>query len=384
MLIDYVSSAMDENDFKELFKESPKMPGQQAQKYNRLMIEGLAANGVEVYAVSGRPVTRMNYQGKYLPKQTTQKAKISWKYGSVLNIPIIKNIWQMVSTYSTVYKDCKAKDSAVVIDVLNASIAYGAALAAKRRNRPCIGVVTDLPELMVTGTNRGHVWLVKTIMRNCTGFVFLTEAMNTVVNTEKKPHVIIEALCDINMQIAERKTGGDIKKCMYAGLLDARYGVKTLVEGFILADIPNAELHLFGDGPYVEELSETICKHNNVFYHGTVLNDVIVKEELEATLLINPRPTHESFTRYSFPSKNMEYMSTGTPVLTTKLPGMPDEYVPYVYLIEKEDVTGVADALKSVLMLPREELFAKGQSAKLFVLNNKNNQSQASALLSII
>ena len=34
-------------------------------------------------------------------------------------------------------------------------------------------------------------------------------------------------------------------------------------------------------------------------------NDRVVEEQLRATLLVNPRPTAEAFTKYSFPSKNM-------------------------------------------------------------------------------
>ena len=41
MRIDYASSAMDAQDFANLFENSPKAPGQQAQKFNRLMIQGL-------------------------------------------------------------------------------------------------------------------------------------------------------------------------------------------------------------------------------------------------------------------------------------------------------------------------------------------------------
>lgn len=55
MRIDYASSAMDAQDFANLFENSPKAPGQQAQKFNRLMIQGLAENGAVVRAVTARP-----------------------------------------------------------------------------------------------------------------------------------------------------------------------------------------------------------------------------------------------------------------------------------------------------------------------------------------
>ena len=384
MLIDYVSSAMDARDFAELFRDTSRMPGQQAQKYNRLMIEGIAGNNVDVHAISGRPVTSGNCKKLFLHSSRRIEDKITYQYGSVLNIMGIKNLWQMISAYRSVLKDAKKGQMAVVCDVLNASVAYGASLAAKQKHIPCIGIVTDLPELMVTGTRKDHVRLVRKVLENCTGYVPLTEAMNARINPDHKPYVIVEGLCDVNMRMAEKKNVGEIRRCMYAGLLDARYGVKNMVDGFLLAKIPNAELHIYGNGPYAEELEEVAMHHHEVIYHGVVMNEEVVAAEMEATILINPRPTHEEFTKYSFPSKNMEYMVSGTPVLTTKLPGMPAEYYPYVFLIEDESAEGMAKAYMEVLRKTNEELHEIGNQAKQFVLMEKNNVAQAEKLIRLI
>lgn len=382
MKIDYVSSAMDAQDFVDLFCNSKKIPGQQAQKYNRLMMQGLAENGVEVRAVTGRPVTQGNCQRRYLRGYTVRHGKLLYHYCSVLNRKGVKNIWHMVTAFFAVLT---GQCDAVVLDVLNASIACGASVAARLRRKPCIGVVTDLPELMVTGTNGGHVRMVNRVIGRCTGYVLLTEAMNARVNPEGKPYVIIEALCDGAFQpdcrnVPAHKT----EKCVYAGFLDARYGVKDLVDGFVAAKIPDAELHLYGCGPYADELSEIAEQNPQIIYHGTVMNAEVVQAEVEADLLINPRPTHEEFTKYSFPSKNMEYMASGTPVLTTDLPGMPESYRPYVYLIRQETAQGIADALKEVLALPQGERTAMGKSAKEFVEREKNNRRQSYHLIEMI
>ena len=45
-------------------------------------------------------------------------------------------------------------------------------------------------------------------------------------------------------------------------------------------------------------------------------------------------------------------MSTGTPVLTTVLPGMPKEYHPYVYLLEEETADAIAEKLGRFLPSP--------------------------------
>ena len=126
------------------------------------------------------------------------------------------------------------------------------------------------------------------------------------------------------------------------------------------------------------------AEHPNLEYRGVAPNEEIVAEELKATLLVNPRPTTEEFTIYSFPSKNMEYMASGTPLLTTKLPGMPVEYHQYVYLFEEESIQGYADALKKVLSEPNDNLHAKGVQAKNFVLQNKNYVTQAQRVLGLL
>lgn len=383
MRIDYASSAMDAQDFTKLFENNPHMPGQQAQKYNRLMIQGLAANGAAVRAVTARPVTEANCCSKFLPVQDARREKVQYHYCSVLNIKGVKVIWQTLTSFFTVLLGgCDA----VVTDVLNASVAYGAVTAARLRKKPCIGIVTDLPELMVTGTNQGHIQLVRKVMEKCTGYVLLTEAMNEPVNQENKPYVIVEALCDseIKPQEAREKKANGTKKCMYAGLLDARYGVKDMVDGFVLADMPDAELHIYGCGPYVEELQKTAQQHPNVVYHGTAMNDEVVRAEMDADLLINPRPTREEFTKYSFPSKNMEYMASGTPVLTTALPGMPEDYKSYVYLIEDESVLGIAQTLKKIMSINGEGRTKKGRIAQGYVLHTKNNIEQSKKVLQML
>lgn len=382
MKIDYASSAMEAQDFTALFKNSSKMPGQQAQKFNRLMIQGLAKNGATVRAVTARPVTVKNCFKKYLRSKHIQHGDVKYHYCSVLNVMGIKVLWQLATSFFTVlFGGCDA----VVTDVLNASVAYGAVTAARIRKKPCIGIVTDLPELMVTGTNQNHVQLVHKTIHKCTGYVFLTEAMNEKINSFGKPYCIIEGLCDITLSTYNKyENNSYVKKCMYAGFLAEEYGVKAMVDSFISANIKDTELHIYGSGPYAENLIEVCKNQTNVFYHGTVMNQEIVHAELEADLLVNPRPTNVEFAKYSFPSKNLEYMVSGTAVLTTNLPGMPEEYKPYVYLFEDESIQGMVKCFSAVLHKSRSELLNKGKAAKKFVLENKNNVIQSRKILDMI
>ena len=63
---------------------------------------------------------------------------------------------------------------------------------------------------------------------------------------------------------------------------------------------------------------------------------------------------------------------------------MPKEYYPYVYFIEEESAGGIAAALKAVLEHTDEDLFRKGQEARAFVLDGRNNVVQAKKLLQML
>ena len=110
----------------------------------------------------------------------------------------------------------------------------------------------------------------------------------------------------------------------------------------------------------------------------------VVAEQIKASLLVNPRPTQEEFTKYSFPSKNMEYMVSGTPIVTTKLPGMPAEYNDFVYLFDDETVPGMSQKINELLGKSAEELHHFGSLSKSFVLGKKNNVVQAKGILNFL
>ena len=276
------------------------------------------------------------------------------------------------------------KDTAVIVDCLNRTTAFFALLAARLRRCRCVGIITDLPDMLGGGSFSKK--MANFVIRHCTDYVLLTEAMNDYIGNKEKPYVVLEGHADITMgqkvPSPDKKTAP--RRVFYAGGVSRQYGLADLTEGFLQAEIPNAMLEIYGPGDYVKELQQIADTHDNVCYGGMLLNTQIVDKEQEATLLVNPRPTHEEFVKYSFPSKTMEYMASGTPVLTTRLPGMPKEYYPYVDFIEEESADGIAAALKAVLSRSDEELFQKGQDARAFVLDGRNNVVQAKKLLDML
>ena len=382
MHIVYSVTACSDRVYNQLFSHAKTKPAFQSQKYHRLLIEGLAAN-TAVDVVANPPVNRsvMDKAMVRLPREEENGAV--YHHLTAFRNPILKLAAMALGTFFKTAFLIK-KDSAVIVDVLNRTTAFSALLAAKLRRVPCVGIITDLPD-MLSGSGI-YLKMGNFVIRHCDAYVLLTEAMNDYIQNPGKPYVVLEGHADITM--AEKKPSLERKTTprvvFYAGGVSKQYGLGHLVEGFRMADLPNAVLHIYGPGDYVEELQAIVQTDDRVFYGGMLMNSEIIEKEREATLLVNPRPTNEEYVKYSFPSKNMEYMASGTPVLTTNLPGMPKEYHPYVYLIEEESDEGVAAALKAVLSHSQDELFHMGQKARAFVLEERNNVVQAAKILDML
>ena len=382
MRIVYAVTTCSDRVYRQLFSDVKTKPAFQSQKYHRLLIEGLAAH-TRVDVIANAPVNRSNLDKAFvrLPEETEGGAR--YHYIPAIRNPIVKLLFVAAGTF---FKTLLAagKDSAVVVDCLNRTTAFFALLAAKLRGRRCVGIITDLPDMLGGGSFSRK--MANFVIRHCTDYVLLTEAMNEYIRNPGKPYVILEGHADISMKekLPSMDKKQPVRTVFYAGGVSRQYGLADLTEGFLRADLPDTRLEIYGPGDYVKELQSIAEKDPRVFYGGMLLNTEIVAKEQEATLLVNPRPTHEEFVKYSFPSKTMEYMASGTPVLTTRLPGMPKEYYPYVYFIEEESAGGIAAALKAVLEHTDEELFRKGQEARDFVLNGRNNVVQAKKLLQML
>lgn len=382
MHIIYAVTTCSDKVYKQLFSQVKVKPAFQSQKYHRLLIEGLAA-GAKVDVVANPPVNRSVLKEQFVKLPREEEGGACYRYIPAIRNPIAKAVCVGLGTFFQTLFLAK-KDSAVVVDCLNRMTALSAMLAARLRGKQCIGIVTDLPDML--GGSQFSKKIANFVIRHCTGYVLLTEAMNGYLNKTGKPYVILEGHSDITMRERipdmDKKTSPRI--CFYAGGVSRQYGLANLVEGFRAAELENAQLHIYGPGDYVKELQEIAREDDRVFYGGMLLNTEIVDKEQEATLLVNPRPTGEEYVKYSFPSKTMEYMASGTPVLTTVLPGMPKEYHPYVYLLEDESAEGITKKLKEVLAQSDEALFQKGCQARRFVLEEKNNVIQAKKILDLL
>lgn len=411
MKVLYVSSYCSGKVIDALFQHTGRNPGYNVQKFSRLICSGLIYGGDSVEALSPLPAAPGEPPLLCRVPDDSEHG-VRFHYIPFINITLVRSLCIFLYSFFFVLRFgmTRRREKRVVCDVLQVGLCMGAVLAARLTGLHVCGVMTDMPSLMVDKVARSLKarigWKIfDRYIGWFSSYVFLTEAMAEAVNRHKRPYIVMEGLVDSSVngnpnanpnnsqnnnlhsdqdREADRESnretdcGPDCERgILYAGGLYAQYGVKMLIDAFMAVGDPDLRLHLYGSGDMAEEIRRLSVVDPRIQYHGVAPNSEIVEVEKRMLLLVNPRPTGEDFVKYSFPSKNMEYMLSGTAVATTRLPGMPDDYLPYVYLLEEESVEGYARALREILALGEGTLRSKGAAARRFVLAAKSERAQA-------
>jgi glycosyltransferase involved in cell wall biosynthesis len=162
---------------------------------------------------------------------------------------------------------------------------------------------------------------------------------------------------------------------VYAGSLQAAYGVDRLVEAVHGMACDSIRLKLFGRGNQEQRIKAVAAIDHRITYGGFVGNEALVPELIAADLLVNPRPTTEDFAVMSFPSKLIEYLAIGRPTLTTRIKSIPSDFQPHFLYIDDESGEGVRGALWRVMALERSELEAMAERGKAFVHANSSERA---------
>lgn len=365
------------------------------QKYFRLLAEGLAVhNEVSVRVLSILPLSSSCYP-QYLFKHSCEiENKVTYEYVPFLNGRVLRYLTLFFSSLYLTFSWCvknRKKKPVVICDPLTMMAAVPSRFIAQCFGIKVAALVTDIPSL-VSSNKKMHGKIRQRVGdlydffadRECykyDAYITLTESINEKLNIAHKPYCIVEGVADSrDLKIQDFHDN----YIMYAGGVYEIYGVKNLVDAFIQLDRKDLNLHVFGSGTYVDELREVSNKYPNVQYKGCLPAEQIVEIEKNALLLVNPRPVGEDFSKYSFPSKTIEYLLSGTPLLSTKLPGIPKEYFDYIYVIEDDSVEGIHNGLKEVLKNSRATLNERGKKGHEFIIKRKNNVSMAEKVIDLM
>lgn len=252
-------------------------------------------------------------------------------------------------------------------------------------------IITDLPEFK---NDDMAVWKKVILSYDCNvgeelynavdGFILLTEYMVDRVVFRNQPYVVIEGLfskCEVGkVHLSESKE----KTVFYSGTLARRYNIMSLVEAFRNLKTPDTKLVICGEGACKDEIVQASLEDPRIVYKGELNRKEVLELQRNATLLVNPRKNESEFTKFSFPSKNMEYMTSGVPALIYKLDGIPEEYYDYCYTLEDSSTEALTKKMEEILDRPEQERKDLAKRALSFVLEFKNANVQTAKVKDLL
>ncbi len=213
-------------------------------------------------------------------------------------------------------------------------------------------------------------------------FVYLTRQMADYIGADK-PFCVMEGIAPDAGERAP-SNGNGVKTVLYTGTLHQRFGAVHLLNAFALIDDPTYRLVLCGVGDSEDVIREAAKRDPRIVFKGQCARDEVLRLQREATVLVNPRRNTEAFTKYSFPSKNLEYLASGVPLVAYKLDGIPDEYDPYIRYVPDDTPEALADTVRAVCEADADERRAFGEGAARFVAENKNKIAQTKRILTFL
>jgi len=248
------------------------------------------------------------------------------------------------------------------------------------------GVILSDDGALVRGLKRLDALAVRSLLRYSNAVLALSPYLVTALAPGKRalvfPGVVnsqFEQLCarEAARQRPDAPAHAPIVLA-YAGSLERRYGVATLVEAVrqLHQETPGAVvLKLFGRGDLEQELVAVASQHEEIRYEGFRDKDSLVAELFGADVLVNPRPTGAEFAVQSFPSKLLEYLLTGRAVLTTRIASIPQEMQDCFYYIDDESAQGIANSLQALMRKSADERRQFGERSRDFVRKNYSEKA---------
>jgi len=309
------------------------------------------------------------------------------------NIKFIRNYFIEKAVYNSLENYCKKKNGNIVICIYSASVSFLSAVEKLKKKFPRLvvcDIIADLPGMTNLSSKKSALlqWYIDYQAKNalkkleCVDcFVFLTKQMASYLHISK-PYCVVEGIASETKELELREQKE--KFILYTGTLHKKFGVMNLVHAFQQIYSPDYRLVICGIGDSAEAIKNAAEDDMRISFLGQLSRAEVLEWQRKATVLVNPRQNSEEFTKYSFPSKTMEYLSSGIPVIAYKLDGIPDEYDKYLQYVEDDTIDGLKNKLIELCEMPYEQRQKIGNAGRSFVLKEKNSKIQVRKIVDLI
>ena len=367
-----------------------------ANTYQWGLLYGLKENTKEtIKIINSVPMGVFPQYSNILSERSCMEEENGFEINNIgyLNLPIIKQKQRKEGLYKRLQNIIKNIDEEITVVLYSLYSPYLKALHKLKKEYPnfqYIIIVPDVPcQYGVESPNKFKRWISRKVgyeslaLSECAdGYIFLTEFMNDIINKKGYPYEIIEGIASIG-NMPEKTLLNEKPVILYTGKLDRVFGIGSLLDAYLKLPKDSAELWIAGGGDMQDEIKALSEKNCGVKFFGYCTKEEVFELQAKAWILVNPRSRKDEYTKYSFPSKTMEYLATGKPVVMNCLPGIPPEYAEHIFYFPEETPESMAETFQYILNLPATDLAERGEKQLEFIRDKKCGTVQAKKIVKL-
>jgi len=275
---------------------------------------------------------------------------------SFTNVPGIR--WRSLDrAYAAAVRAAVASFAPDLLVTYNAEPFHaGAVTAATAAGVPWIPIVLDAPDPDASWGN------IAAMVRGSAGVVFLSHWASVNCPWPGAWHL------DGGIVPHAAGDGADPVEpvVLYTGSKGPWAGLDLLLAAWRLLPRRDARLWVCGQGRH-DGLRAAAAADPRITDFGVVTEPRLRELTGRATVLVNPRSPSYPGNLMNFPSKLLDYLGTGMPVVTTRTAGLAPEYDSVLVFAEPAEAAPLAAAIEGVLGWPAERRAAHRREVARFV-----------------
>jgi len=329
-----------DSDLNTIFRNESH-PQYSALKFQGNLLKALEAAGARITAVTTPPIAAFPRNRNWWVRGASYQLAgltLDGRQISTLNLPgvrLVMRLAQFVRHGAATPRG--AGSDGILVYSLHTPLVAAALLLKRLRRAPVFVFIPDLPTLMGGPSHvlkrllkRIDARLVRRLLAYADGAFPITADMAPVCLPGGVKHWTIEGISDeaaralssarVNRSYVSRGVHRPI--LLYTGALEH---VLPFARAFHRSSI-DAALVFAGGGIEAPQLQALAAADHRIEVKPFMTGEAFAREIDRAHFMLNARDPSWEGAAYSFPSKVLEYLVTGKPIVSTRLPGIPDEY----------------------------------------------------------
>jgi len=354
----------------------------QTQNFANALTDALQFGGADVTLLSALPVLDFPHGPLFVGRHDFQRfqPKSAGETIPFVNLMGLKHATRFVSCLiQGVRLLGRSPNSRVLVHGIHSPFLLAAVLM-RRMTAGIFVVLTDPPTVILASdgplrrfAKRVDGRIIRRLTRQFDGAISLTDDLARTLQV--RSHITTEGIVNLRRVPSEAppRATNSVFTIAYAGGLSQDYGVTNLLSAVQSFTSDETHLLICGSGPLEPHLQELFDPR--ISFLGTLDASAVQPVLLSADALVNPRPVEE-LAHLSFPSKLIEYMASGRPVISTALPTLSRGYSDHLVLTQGSSAEDLRRAIDEVRTWTPEARTRFGRAAREFILAQNGPETQ--------